>query len=149
MKQVNLRDFYPDYYDEDFFTEVPDDVFETLLEFERAEHADDVKRWRYKAHYSLDANMRYISRQLTVPSAEEEYESRTEAELLCSKVQSALDLLSESQARHIRYRFYDEKTYQEVAEIEGTYRANIRRSNQRAIKELKKIFQSSGKVDYK
>lgn len=149
MKQINLRDFYPDYYTEDFFTEVSEEVLETLLASDRSEHAEYVKRWRYKAHYSLEANMGAICRGVYSPSAEEEYERKMDREQLQAEIQEAIDMLPESQARHIRYRFFGGKTFQEVADIEGTYRANIRRSNQRAIRKLRKILQNTGRVDYK
>ena len=37
MKQVNLRELYPDAYEDDEYIDVSDEVYETLCEFEPAE----------------------------------------------------------------------------------------------------------------
>ena len=54
MKEVNLRDLYPDVYKNDHFVEVTEDVLEAIRAAERAEAAYDRKMYRYKAYYSLD-----------------------------------------------------------------------------------------------
>lgn len=35
MKQVNLRELYPDAYKTDFFVEVSEEILETILTFQR------------------------------------------------------------------------------------------------------------------
>ena len=43
MQKINLRDLYPDVYQNDHFVEVTEDVLETIRAAERAEAAYD--RW--------------------------------------------------------------------------------------------------------
>lgn len=53
MKTINLKDYYP-YYTQDTFVEVTDELLAVFEEFVRAESAYERKKYRYKAHYSLD-----------------------------------------------------------------------------------------------
>ena len=39
MKKINLRVFYPGYYTKDYFIEVPDQLAQELLQFQRNEDA--------------------------------------------------------------------------------------------------------------
>jgi RNA polymerase sigma-70 factor (ECF subfamily) len=53
MKTINLKDYYP-YYEQDTFVEVPDELLAIFEESARAEATYERKKYRYKAHYSLD-----------------------------------------------------------------------------------------------
>ena len=55
MKYINLRVYYPDQYSEDVYVEVADDVAEFLEEQRPKEASATRKKYRHKAHYSLDA----------------------------------------------------------------------------------------------
>lgn len=139
MKQINLREFYPDYYTEDFYIEVKDEVLETFVEFERAELATKRQKYRYNVHISMD-NMSFVSNQLMTPSVEDEYVNQLETECLYNLLHDAIDILPETQARRIKYRFYEGKTLEEIAAIEGTCRSNVHKSIQCALHQLKKIL---------
>ena len=54
MAKINLRKYYPDYYDTDFIIEVPDEVAALADSYEHAEAAYYLRRYRHKAYYSLD-----------------------------------------------------------------------------------------------
>ena len=54
MKTINLRSYYPSYYKEDYFIEVPDQLAQELLQFQRKEDAYHLRTYRNKAYYSLD-----------------------------------------------------------------------------------------------
>ncbi len=56
MKEVNLRELYPDVYKTDYFVEVTEDVLEVFKNADRAESAYERRMYRYKAQYSLDCN---------------------------------------------------------------------------------------------
>lgn len=53
MKTINLKDYYP-YYTQDTFVELPDELLAIFEESARAEATYERKKYRYKAHYSLD-----------------------------------------------------------------------------------------------
>ena len=54
MPSINLRDLYPDYYKSDYYIEVPDQLAQELIQFERDENAHRLRTYRHKAYYSLD-----------------------------------------------------------------------------------------------
>ena len=53
MKIINLKDYYT-YYTDDMFIEIPDELANVFKDFDKAEAAYERKKYRYKAHYSLD-----------------------------------------------------------------------------------------------
>lgn len=55
MVTINLKKYYPDYYKEDTYVELPEDVAD-FMEKDRPKPASARrKKYRYKAQYSLDA----------------------------------------------------------------------------------------------
>ena len=54
MQKINLREYYPNYYTEDNFIEVPDQLAQELEQFRRYDNAVYLRRYRNKAYYSLD-----------------------------------------------------------------------------------------------
>lgn len=54
MKEINLRELYPDTYNTDTFVEVADEVWAAISSSQRAEAAYERRKFRHKAHYSLD-----------------------------------------------------------------------------------------------
>lgn len=54
MRQINLRDLYPDVYNVDTFVEVTEDVLAVFLDDKRAEALYQRQKYNYKANYSLD-----------------------------------------------------------------------------------------------
>lgn len=53
MKTINLKDYYT-YYTHDMSIEIPDELANVFEEFDKEEAAYERKKYRYKAHYSLD-----------------------------------------------------------------------------------------------
>ena len=51
MKQVNLRELYPDTYEDDVYVMVNDEVYETICEFERQESTSARQRRRRETQY--------------------------------------------------------------------------------------------------
>ena len=98
MREINLREFYPEIYKEDYVVSLPDEVVEVLLEFMRGDTAYRVRTYRYKAYYSLDCGDN-IEREMLhyVPSVQEIIERNMEEE----KLYAALDQLTEKQRKRV------------------------------------------------
>ena len=54
MKEINLREFYPEIYKTDLFISLPDEVVDVLVEYQRKEVAYRRRTYRHKAYLSLD-----------------------------------------------------------------------------------------------
>ena len=54
MKEINLREFYPEIYKTDLFISLPDEVVDVLVEYQRKEVAYRRRTYRHKAFLSLD-----------------------------------------------------------------------------------------------
>ncbi len=54
MKEINLRELYPDIYSADIFVEVTDEVWAAIQTSQRVEATYERQKFRYKAYYSLD-----------------------------------------------------------------------------------------------
>lgn len=54
--QINLRKLYPQYYNKDYFVEVPDILAEQFVQWDREEQSHKRNRYCNKAHYSLDCD---------------------------------------------------------------------------------------------
>ena len=54
MREINLREFYPEIYKEDYVVSLPDEIVEVLMEFKRGDTAYRIRTYRYKAYFSLD-----------------------------------------------------------------------------------------------
>ena len=98
MKEINLREFYPEIYKEDYVVSLPDEVVEVLLEFVRGDTAYRIRTYRYKAYYSLDCGDN-IEREMShhVPSVQEIIERNMEEE----ELYAALDQLTEKQRKRV------------------------------------------------
>ncbi len=98
MREINLREFYPEIYKEDYVVSLPDEVVEVLLEFVRGDTAYRIRTYRYKAYYSLDCGDN-IEREMShhVPSVQEIIERNMEEE----ELYAALDQLTEKQRKRV------------------------------------------------
>ena len=96
MKEINLRELYPDTYNTDTFVEVADEVWAVISSSQRAEAAYERRKFRHKAHYSLDyGNGIEKAAHQAVPTPEELLEEKQQRELLYAAVMS----LPEKQAK--------------------------------------------------
>ena len=117
MQKINLRELYPDVYKTDVFVEVS---------YER-------RKFRHKAHYSLDREDGIENDALARPLTPEEI---LERKLLREEVYAALMKLPAIQARRIYTRFYLGMTVAEIAQLEGTDRRRVWESIRRGLKKL-------------
>ena len=96
--QINLRKFYPQYYNKDYFVEVPDILAEQFVQWEREEQNYKRNRYRNRAHYSLDCDDGIEHDVLFVAlSPCEIYERK----LTFEQLHSAIAMLPEKQGRRI------------------------------------------------
>ena len=137
MKKVNLRDLYPDVYKTDHFVEVTEDVPETIRAAERAEAAYDRRRYRYKAHYSLDCDNGIENAILLKPATPE---MLLEEKQLREQLYAAVMALPEKQAKRIYARYYLGMRVSEIAAAEGVDPSRVRDSIRRGLKQLAKYF---------
>lgn len=137
MKIINLRDFYRSLYDYDAFCEVPDEVAELLIKYKRREEAYQRRKFRYKAHYSIDCRDGIENEVLyAVPSAEEVFFRSVEK----LQVFSALQSLTDKQLQRLYRYCVLRMSYTEIARIEKVSDMTVRECIERAICKLKKYY---------
>ncbi|MDD3253060.1 MAG: sigma-70 family RNA polymerase sigma factor [Lachnospiraceae bacterium] len=125
MAQINLRDYYPDFYNEDYIIEAPEEVLLVMQESKRMEAAYQRKRYRYKAHYSLDCKDGIEQEALLhVPTPQEVFEEMERQE----QISRAISCLPKKQAQRIRAHFILGMTVSEIAEMEGVAKSRISES---------------------
>ena len=133
MKQINLRDLYPDVYKEDTFVEVSDEIQAVFQSAQRAEAAYNRQRYRYKAHYSLERGDGIEHKSLARPLTPEMI---LEDNFLKEQVYAAVMSLPDLQAKRIYARYYLGMTITEIARTEGVSKSRITESIQRGLKSL-------------
>jgi RNA polymerase sigma-70 factor (ECF subfamily) len=134
MKQINLRILYP-HYQRDTLLDIPDDVFTLLNELDLAEVAYTRRRYRHKAHYSLDLGDGIENETLhSVLSPAEEY-MRKEA---LTELYAAISSLPDKQAKRIYAHFFLGMSKAEIARAENVSTFTVRQSITRALSSLQK-----------
>ena len=135
MKEINLRELYPDTYNTDTFVEVADEVWTAISSSQRAEAAYERRKFRHKAHYSLDYGNGIEKAILSHTATPEELlEEKQQREELYAAVMS----LPEKQAKRIYARFYLGMTPTEIADAEKVDVSCVRRSIRNGLKRLAK-----------
>ena len=135
MKEVNLRELYPDVYKTDCFVEVTEDVLAVFQNADRAESAYERRMYRYKAQYSLDCSSCMEQFVLQRPPTPEEL---LEDQQLREQLYAAVIELPEKQAKRIYARFYLGMTPDEIAQAEGVDANRVRQSIRKGLKKLAK-----------
>lgn len=141
MVKINLRDYYPDYYSEDNYIMVTEDVAEAFEESRRKANADRVKQFRHKAYVSFDCNDN-LERKLSdnaLPSPLAELERK----YMSKKLYEALSTLSPEQQRRINAKFFLGLSYTSIAKAENCDESAVRRSIQRGMAQIKKFFEKN------
>lgn len=135
MKEINLRDLYPDVYKKDILVEVTEDMLEVILADQRADAAHERRIYRYKAHYSLDYGNgieKAILQHILTP------EEILEEKQLREELYAAVMDLPEKQAKRIYAHFYLDMTPMEIARAENVDASSVRRSIRNGLKRLAK-----------
>ena len=137
MQKINLRDLYPDVYKTDVFVDVSEEVLATIQGQQQADAAYERRKFRHKAHYSLDRKDGIENDALSRPLTPEEV---LEQKQLREELYAALMQLPVIQARRIYARFYMGMTMAEIARIEGVDRRRVWDSIRRGLKKLAKAM---------
>lgn len=133
MIKVNLRELYPDIYKTDTIVEVSKEVQEVFLADQRAEASRERQMYRYKAQYSLDADIGLEASAMYPPLTPEEI---LEEKLLRKQLYAAVMSLPKKQAKRVYARFYLGMTVAEIAQAESVDPSRVRDSIRRGLKQL-------------
>ena len=140
MQKINLRDLYPDVYKTDAFVDVAEEVLAAIQSQKQADAAYERRKFRHKAHYSLDREDGIENDTLARPLTPEEV---MEQKQLREEVYAALMQLPAIQARRIYARFYLGMTVAEIARIEGADRRRVWDSIRRGLKKLARLLDTA------
>ena len=137
MQKINLRELYPDVYKTDVFVDVAEEVVAAIRGQEQDDAAYERRKFRHKAHYSLNREDGIENDALNRPLTPEEI---LEQKQLREEVYAALMQLTAVQARRIYARFYLGMTVAEIARIEGADRRRVWESIRRGLKKLARLL---------
>ena len=133
MSKINLREYYPDFYTTDFIIDVPYELAEQLLQWERDEGAYERRRYRYKAHFSLDRGDGIEHDILFVSlSPCEIYERKVTYEQL----HAAISELPDKQARRIYAHYFLGMSKAAIARAEGVAPSTVKSSIAHALRNM-------------
>ena len=140
MQKINLRELYPDVYKSDVFVDVAEEVVAAIRGQEQDDAAYERRKFRHKAHYSLDYGngIEKAARQ-PVPTPEELLEEKQQREQLYAAVMA----LPEKQAKRIYARFYLGLTATEIAHAEGVHPSRVRESIRLGLKKLEEVMRAA------
>lgn len=133
MKEINLRELYPDIYSADIFVEVTDEVWAAIQTSQRVEATYERQKFRYKAYYSLDHGDGIEGCLLVQPLAPENI---IENKWLYIELQNAIRKLPPTQRRRIYARFYLGRTIAEIARKERVDQRRVGKSIQCGLERL-------------
>ena len=140
MQKINLRDLYPDTYKTDVFVDVTEEVLAAIRGQEQDDAAYERRKFRHKAHYSLNREDGIENDALNRPLTPEEI---LEQKQLREEVYAALMQLTAIQARRIYARFYLGMRVSEIARIEGADRRRVWESIRRGLKKLARLLDTA------
>ena len=134
MAKINLKDYYPDYYHEDYIIDAPDEVAELLKSSKRESQNRKRNTSRQHSNYSLDYH-KGVETQVLDPviSAEELFLELQTSDTL----KDALASLPPVQAKRISLKYFDNLSYAKIAEIEHITPHAVIKSIENALKVLK------------
>lgn len=139
MKEINLRDYYPDFYTTDCIIEVPDEVAALMDAYERADAAYYLRRYRHKAYYSLDCGDGIEHDILFVSlSPCEIYERKVTIEQL----HAAIAALPDKQAKRIYAHYFLGMSKSAIAKAEGVNESAVRDGIDRGLRNIEKILKN-------
>ena len=137
MQKINLRDLYPDVYKTDVFVDVAEEVLAAIQGQQQADAAYERRKFRHRAHYSLNRGDGIENDALARPLTPEEV---LEQKQLREELYAALLQLPAIQVRRIYARFYLGMTVAEIARIEGADRRRVWDSIRRGLKKLAELL---------
>lgn len=137
MRSINLKVYYPEYYQIDCWIEVSDAVAQIMEEERCAEMARRRQIFRHRAHYSLD---RHDGIERGVLHMGETPFELLEREYIQNQIEVACLRLTLKQSKRIYSRYYLGMSETEIAQMEGVAVASVHESIERGLKRLGKIL---------
>ena len=138
MKEINLREFYPEIYKTDLFISLPDEVVDVLIEYQRKEMAYRRRTYRHKAYFSLDYDKNVERDALVVVLAPEDILIQEEEH---GRLYQAITLLPEKQRNRICSHYLRGMSLSEIAKSEHSAVSSVHEGIQRGLRRLKKILE--------
>ncbi|MBS5083815.1 MAG: sigma-70 family RNA polymerase sigma factor [Clostridiales bacterium] len=136
MKRINFKKYY-DHITTDAYHDVPDEVFNILEEYRKAEQAYRSKINYHKAYYSLDLDDGIEHSALFVSlSPDEIYERKLTREQL----HAAIATLPDKQAKRIYAHYFLGMSITAIAKAEGVNKCQVTRSISRGLSHLEKFL---------
>lgn len=133
MNRVNLRDLYPDAYEDDEYVDVSDDVYDALCESERKEAA--IARHKRRHEILCEVPSKYVD-AASEATLDEQIILREQSR----KLNAAIDSLPAKQADRLRSHFGLGLSIREIAEQESVRESAVYNCLQRSIKNLRRKF---------
>jgi len=139
MTKINLRKFYPDFYTTDCIIEVPDEVAALMDSYEHAEAAYYLRRYRYKAYYSLDCDDS-IERDILFVSLSpcEIYERK----VMVEQLHAAIAALPDTQAKRIYAHYFLGMSKSAIARAEGVNESAVRDGIDRGLRNIERFLKN-------
>lgn len=138
MKIINLKDYYP-YYTKDTLIEVSDELAVAFEDFNKVEAAYERKKFRYKAHYSLDCNDGIEHDILFVSLTPDEIYER---KLTTAQLHVAIASLPDKQAKRIYAHYFMGMSKTAIAKAEGVSEKAIRVAIERGLQSIEKYLKN-------
>ena len=139
MREINLREFYPEIYKEDYVVTLPDEVVEVLLESRRKETAYRIRTYRHKAYYSLDRGDGIEHEAIFFAlSPSEIYERKVSMK----ELHAAMSSLPNKQAKRIYAHFILGMSVTDIARAEGVAKSRVSDSIRRGLRNMEKILKN-------
>ncbi len=133
MARINIREYYPDFYSADFIIDVPDELVRQLIQWEREERTYERRRYRHKAHYSLDRGDGIEHDALFVSlSPGEIYERK----ITCEQLHAAISALPDKQGKRVYAHCILGMSKAAIARAEGVSPSTVKDSIARALRSL-------------
>ena len=140
MQKINLRELYPDVYKTDVFVNVAEEDVAAIRGQEQGDAAYDRRKYRHKAHYSMNREDGSENDALNRPLTPEDV---LEQKQLQEEVYAALMKLPAIQARRIYTLLYLGMTVAESAQSVGTERRRVWASIRRGLKKLARLLDTA------
>lgn len=141
MVKINLREYYPQYYAEDNYIFVEDNVAKAFEESKRKAKAEEMENYRHRDYRSFDYNSSLEARaaksSFISPLAE------LEERYMSKKLFEALTTLTLEQQRRIYAKYFLGLSNTDIAKAEKCDESAIRKSIKRGITQLKKFFEEN------
>lgn len=138
MIRIDLHDYYP-HEPIGSILEVPIEIAEALESFERHEVALQVKEYRYRAYYTLDALDGIEEKALTQLKNPHEI---LEDEFTEEQLDKALSMLPEKQSGRVYKYFVLNMSYSEIARADAVNESSVRRGITRSLLVMREFLKN-------